>query len=57
MKFIYVFGEDGKEKMLQLGYELVSSNKKNNVYVFLNQDRQNFENLDVKAVFSDMLTF
>ncbi|MBS4879571.1 MAG: hypothetical protein KH138_04575 [Firmicutes bacterium] len=57
MKFIYVFGEDGKSKMLQLGYELVSSNKKNDVYVFLNQDRQNFENLDVKAVFSDMLTF
>jgi len=44
MKFIYVFGEDGKSK-------------KNDVYVFLNQDRQNFENLDVKAVFSDMLTF
>lgn len=42
MKFIYVFGEDGKEEMLRIGFELVSSNKKNNVYVFLNKESQNF---------------
>ncbi len=56
MKFIYVFGKD-KERMLEHGFELVSSDPKNGVYVFLNQDRQDFSELDIPCVFSNVLTF
>lgn len=57
MQFIYVFSKEDKEKMEELGYELVKTNQNGNVFVFLNKDQNNFESLPVRGVFSNTLTF
>ena len=57
MQFIYVFSKEDKEKMEELGYELVKTNQNGKVFVFLNKDQNNFESLPVRGVFSNTLTF
>ena len=55
MQFIYVFSEKDKQVLEKLGYQLMKENGK--VYVFLNNEQQNYERLPVQAVFSSTLTF
>ena len=55
MKFIYVFSEDDKRVLENMGYELIKTNGK--AYVFLSRDQENFDSLPVRAVFSSTLTF
>ena len=56
-EFIYVVGTDARDKMLSRGYQLLKSNENSDVYVFLNNDTENFAQLDIPCVFSSMLTF
>ena len=59
-KFIKVFSENDKEKMIHLGHELLSSDDKSHVYVFINDNRiQNEFQIDgaMELVMTDTLTF
>jgi hypothetical protein len=56
-EFIYVVGTDARDKMISRGYQLLKSNENSDVYVFLNNDTENFAQLDIPCVFSSMLTF
>ena len=56
-EFIYVVGTDARDKMISLGYQLLKSNENSDVYVFLNNDTENFAQLDIPCMFSSMLTF
>lgn len=57
MQFIYVFSKEDKDTLERLGYELVKTNRDGKVFVFCNKDQQNYDNLPVNGVFSNMLTF
>lgn len=56
-EFIYVVGIDARDKMISRGYQLLKSNENSDVYVFLNNNTENFAQLDIPCVFSSMLTF
>lgn len=56
-EFIYVVGTDARDKMISRGYQLLKSNENSDVYVFLNNNTENFAQLDIPCVFSSMLTF
>lgn len=56
-EFIYVVGTDARDKMISRGYQLLKPNENSDVYVFLNNDTENFAQLDIPCVFSSMLTF
>lgn len=56
-KFIYVFSEEEKDKMLESGYEIVKSDKNAHIYVFLNAEHLNFAIGEIKYALSDVLTF
>lgn len=57
-KFIYVFSDDDKTKLLSLGYVLMKKDERQNVYVFENRPTDmNFSDNGIKCVFSNMLTF
>jgi hypothetical protein len=56
-KFIYVFNENDKNKMLELNYEMVKGDKDKHIYVFLNAEQLNFAIGEIKFALSDVLTF
>lgn len=56
-KFIYVIGEDARDYLITMGYHLLSRNEPKHIYVFLNQDNQNFSCADIQFAMSDTLTF
>jgi len=55
--FIYVIGNDARDKMIARGYQLFKSNENSGVFVFLNNNTENFAELDIPCVFSSVLTF
>lgn len=63
MHFVYVMSQEDKEKMLQMGFDLVKSDTNNNIWVFENSGAMTFDvedkiaNAGVSFVLSDMLTF
>ena len=66
MKFLYVRGQLNKDKMLSLGYQLLKSNAKGDLFIFKNKDKgealkfgidDELENSDIQFVPSDVLTF
>lgn len=56
-KFIYVFDEDAKEKLLAKKYTLLKSDTRNNIYVFENKPEQHFDFKDMVYTLSDVLTY
>ena len=52
--FIYVFGEDAKNKMLANGYMLLRGDITKGIYCFVNHKKQAFA-LDIQHVVSDSL--
>ena len=56
-KFIYVFSEDARDKLIKLGYKLIKSDERNRAYIFENSDILKFEQLDISAIKSNTLTF
>jgi len=58
MKFVYVFGNDDKEKLIAAGYQLLKADTQNDIYTFKADDKLNFALNDVvEFVESDKLTF
>lgn len=55
--FIYVFDEEGRDRLLSLQYEMLKCDNEKRIYVFLNKERQDFSNNDFKFALSDTLTF
>ncbi len=46
MRFIYVTGEDSKNKLLTMKYSLINENAQGGVYVFKNKDEAKFSTED-----------
>lgn len=59
MKFIYVFDEDTRKKMLDMGFKALKSDDKNGIYVFKNPDlsEEHFAKYDFEVILSNVLTF
>ena len=63
MRFVYVMSQEDKDKMISLGYSLISKHPENNVWVFQNHDIVEFYNdnrlseANVSFVLSDVLRF
>lgn len=55
--FIYVSGEDNRDRLILMGYSLLKQDTENHIYVFLNQGIQDFACSDIKFAMSDTLTF
>ncbi len=56
-KFIYVYSADARDKLLAANYILMKSDERNKIYVFLNEDKLSFAELDVSYILSDTMTF
>ena len=56
-KFIYVFGEEDRDTLLNSGYALLKQDEANNIFIFLNREEQYFERLRLPHMTSDTLTF
>lgn len=56
-KFVYVYGDDSKKKMIDLGYKLLKSDEKGHEYIFLNQPVEKFEKLEIDYYTSNTLLF
>lgn len=60
LRFIYVFDERDRDKLLRLGYQLLQEDIIRDIYVFANQemrDVQVFEHLALPCVETNTLTF
>lgn len=55
--FLYVMDTESRDKLLNLGFELLKENDKKTVWVFVNKLDQTFDVVDVPCVVSDVLTF
>lgn len=56
-KFIYVFSQSDRDKMLLNGFLLLKSDEQNKMYVFLNEGHSSPEGLDISYILSEKLTF
>lgn len=54
--FVYVFNDYSRDKLLELGYQLLKSNEDEHVYIFEN-DGIAFDDADLVFAFSNTLTF
>lgn len=57
MKFIYVFDEEAKSKLLNAGYTLMKEDMDNSIYVFCCNGNMLFANEDISYIMSDTLSF
>jgi len=55
--FIYVMDTESRDKLVNLGYELLKENETKTIWVFVNKSDQSFDAVDVPCVVSDTLTF
>lgn len=51
--FLYVFTQDGRDVLLNAGYVLLSSNVKQNIYIFKNKDELHFSLEHINVIPSD----
>ena len=59
-KFIYVFDIKDADILIKAGYSLLRRDEINNIYIFVNEDRVNFnfsENPDIKYTTNNVLSF
>ena len=58
MKFIYIFDNSDKERLVKSGYKLLKEDNINSIYVFESSTELSFAEQGVeKYVFSNVLTF
>lgn len=58
MKFIYIFDNSDKERLVKSGYKLLKEDNINSIYVFESNTELSFAEQGVeKYVFSNVLTF
>lgn len=53
--FIYVMDTESRNKLIELGYDLLKSNDK--VWIFANKHEMEFSSDDIPCVISDTLIF
>lgn len=56
-KFIYVFSEEDRDKLIQNSYQLLKSDEKNGIYIFSNDGSFKFSKFDLSYIMSDVMTF
>lgn len=56
-KFVYVFRPEDKTLLLGAGFELIKSDARNNIFIFINDPESNFDFSKVVHIFSDVLTY
>jgi len=56
-KFIYVFSVQDKELLQTLGYHLIKSDERLDIYVFGNTGTLRFSDSDIECVLTNTLTF
>lgn len=56
-KFIYVFSEDSKDKLVAEKYHLLKADEHRKIYVFENKESLVFSRSDFLYILSDTLTF
>ena len=54
--FIYVFGDENKDKLIDLGFQLLKSDEKEHVYIFENNGTV-IDDKGLVFAFSNTLTF
>lgn len=55
-RFIYVFSEDARERLLRLGFQQLKADPATHAYIFAN-DQAKFTEMPDGCVLSDTLTF
>lgn len=55
--FVYVMDEFSRDRLSELGYELLKEDNVNHIWVFSNKESAQFDDFDVPCVVSDVLTF
>ena len=56
-KFIYVFAEEDRDKLMSLGYILIKADCRQDIYVFENKQTMTFDLNEMKFVYSNTITF
>lgn len=56
-RFIYVFDEGARDALLARRYGLLKSDEAKLIFVFVNEERQDFACAGIEYVLSDVLTF
>lgn len=58
-RFLYVFSEDARDKLLSRKFEMIKEDKRNNIFIFLNQISNDlaFSVNDISYIESNTLTF
>lgn len=56
-RFIYVFSEEARDRLLAAGYTLLKSDGKNNTYIFDNDPRVAFSFSGIGELKTDTLSF
>ena len=55
--FIYVFSVKDRDELIRMGYELLKEDAAKNIFVFINNGRQDFDAKQLRFVASNTLTF
>lgn len=55
-QFVYVFDEETRDKLLGDGFELIQSDEKKKVFVFLNKPEVQFTLNGVKSIQTNMIS-
>lgn len=56
-KFIYVFTEDARDRLLADGHEMIKKDDQNNIFIFINDGKMDFSLNEVSFISSDSLSF
>lgn len=56
-KFIYVFTENSRDRLLSKGYRLLKEDEANNIFIFANTDSMSFDLNGIIHLASDTLLF
>lgn len=56
-KFIYVFNSEARDALIRKGFKMLKEDNLNNIFVFENNSKLNFEGCDVSYILSNTLTF
>lgn len=56
-KFLYVFGRENRDALLNANYTLLISNERSDIYVFANKVDLTFDFSTIRFAYSDTLIF
>ena len=56
-KFIYVFTENSRDRLLEKGYRMLQSDETNNIFIFANTEKLSFDLAGIIYLASDTLLF